>query len=296
MIKKPTDIFPELIYPIQYPSNETETSVFNYLLHFRLNRSNNNELENYLRQDFKRFIYTLNLLPSDQSKSKILEIGANPYFTSILLKKFTYHDLYFTNFFGGNTKKNTQIQENSRTKERFIFEYVNHNIETEDIPFAEKFDTVFFCEVLEHLTNDPLAAILRVKKALRQNGTLILTTPNVNRLENISKMISGTNIYDPYSGYGVYGRHNREYNKHELFLLLNHCGFEIELMFSSDVHENYSNDYFPVKKFYKNILDIKNRANDLGQYIFLRARNSSPAKTCKPTWLFRSYPNKEMCG
>jgi hypothetical protein len=140
-----------------------------------------------------------------------------------------------------------------------------------------------------------MSAILRIKNGLKDNGTLILTTPNVNRLENISKMISGSNIYDPYSGYGIYGRHNREYNKHELWLLLSHLGFEIEEVFTSDVHQNNSDFYFPVKEFSKNIVHTKNRKFDLGQYIFIRARNAAPANLCKPNWLYRSYAEHEMC-
>jgi hypothetical protein len=59
----------------------------------------------------------------------------------------------------------------------------------------------------------------------------------VSRLENVAKMIAGANIYDPYSGCRPYGRHNREYNKHELYLLLNYLGFTIDAMFTADVHE-----------------------------------------------------------
>ncbi|MCI5221118.1 MAG: methyltransferase domain-containing protein [Candidatus Electrothrix sp. AR4] len=296
--KKSTDIyqiFPEMAYPIQYPDGETEESLLNYLTGFRLEGSTGNELEGYLKQDFKRFVYTLNLLPEKHDES-LLEIGANPYFTSILLKKYTNYRLFFTNYFGIEDGMARQTHNNPFLGETFEFEYINHNVDNNDIPFDEKFDVILFCEVLEHLVNDPMQAILRIKKSLKENGILILSTPNVNRLENISKMISGTNIYDPYSGYGVYGRHNREYNKHELLMLLSHCGFEIEKMFTSDVHVNHSNAFFPVDKFSEHILDVKHRELDIGQYIFVRAKNVFPAKHCKPTWLFRSYPENELCG
>lgn len=289
------DIFPQILHPIQYPNGETELSLLNYLKGFRLDGSSGSELENYLKEDFKRFVYTLNLLPEPQHDSSLLEIGANPYFTSILIKKFTNYWLSCTNYFGINGGIGKQIQTNKSKSEVFEFEYANHNIETDDIPFDRKFDVILFCEVLEHLTNDPMQAILRIKNSLNKDGILVLTTPNVNRLENISKMIAGSNIYDPYSGYGIYGRHNREYNKHELSLLLSHCGFEIEEMFSSDVHHNRSNDFFPVKNISKIIHSIRHRSLDLGQYIFLRAKNSSPANSRKPTWLYRSYADSELC-
>ena len=289
-------IFPEMLHSIQYPSGETEKSLFEYLNAFRLDGSTGNELENYLKEDFKRFVYTLNLIPDKKSDTSILEIGANPYFTSILLRKFTNSHLFFTNYFENNSGElGKQVQRNIHTNETFEFEFINHNVETDDIPFDKEFDVVLFCEVLEHLISNPMQALLRIKKSLKKDGILILTTPNVNRLENISKMISGANIYDPYSGYGIYGRHNREYNKHELFMLLSHCGFNIEEMFSSDVHDNHSDNFFLANKFAENVLSIKNRKLDLGQYIFVRARNVSPAKPCKPTWLFRSYPDNELC-
>ena len=95
-------IFPAMVHPIRYPAGETEKSLFNYLKGFRLDGSASNELENYLKEDFKRFVYTLNLLPEKQSGASLLEIGANPYFTSILLRKFTDYQLYFTNYFGNS--------------------------------------------------------------------------------------------------------------------------------------------------------------------------------------------------
>ena len=78
------------------------------------------------------------------------------------------------------------------------------------------FDHILFCEVLEHLTNHPLRAVLQLKKVLKPDGMLVLTTPNAARLENVVAFIEGRNIYDPYSAYGPYGRHNREYTRHEL--------------------------------------------------------------------------------
>ena len=91
-------------------------------------------------------------------------------------------------------------------------------------------------------------AIMNLNKVLRQNGTLILTTPNVSRLENVAKMLQGSNIYDPYSAYGMYGRHNREFTVCEIENILRHCGFEVEDIFTSDVHGNASDSYYSVKK------------------------------------------------
>lgn len=280
-------LFPELNVPIQYPDGETHNTLFNYLKEFKLDDSNHNELINYLNQDFKRFVYTLNLVPD--GNGELLEIGSNPYFTSMLLRKHTDYVLSHTNYFEDNSDKGKQILRNNITGKVLEFKYENHNIESDELPFNKTFEVVLFCEVLEHLIDDPMRVLLNIKSLLKPGGMLILTTPNVNRLENISKMIAGINIYDPYSGYGKYGRHNREYNKHELFLFLSHLGFEMEVMFSADVHANNCNNYCEVRTFVDQINGIKNRKLDLGQYIFLRAKNSYEANTDRPGWLFRSY-------
>ena len=176
--------------------------------------------------------------------------------------------------------------------EKIAFEYVNYNVETDDLPFAaDTFDVVLCCEVIEHLTNDPMKALLNFKTMLKDNGYLILSTPNVARLENVAKLIAGINIYDPYSGYGPYGRHNREYNKDELYRLLSLLGFKIEIIFSSDVNNNQLKTVGPKAEILKL---VEHRKNDLGQYIFLRAKNTGPANTKKPGWLYRSYPADEM--
>jgi len=288
------ELFPELKHPITFPEGETEESLLHFLKGFSLDNSNKKELEGYLTEDYRRFVYTLNLL-GNGGQGRLLEIGANPYFTSILLRKFTNFDLSFTNYFGVEGGEATQTHVNEETNDSYEFTYKNHNIDGSDLPFEGQFDVVLFCEVLEHLINDPQEALMRIKKSLKTGGHLILTTPNVNRLENISRMIAGANIYDPYSGYGIYGRHNREYNRHELSLLLDHLGFEIEEVYTSDVHPNHASNFFSVDKFAEVLRAVKHREHDLGQYIFIRAKNVKEAKVCKPSWLFRSYEEGVIC-
>ena len=95
--------------------------------------------------------------------------------------------------------------------ENVAFDYRNLNIEVDDFPFPDNhFDYILFCEVLEHLTHDPLRALTELKRVLKPGGEAsVLTTPNAARLENVIAFIEGRNIYDPYSAYGPYGRHNR---------------------------------------------------------------------------------------
>jgi len=286
-------LYPRLTHPLSLPDGRNEDELRSYLAGFSLDGAPPTELANYLNEDFRRFVYTLSLVPDVDGK--LLEIGANPYFTTILLKRFRRMRIECTNYFGISGGGSTQSVRNANTGDEYTFEFLNNNIDVEDIPFQGPFDVILFCEVIEHLVADPIGALRRIKDKLTPGGSLILTTPNVNRLENIAKMMSGQNIYDPISGYGVYGRHNREYNKHELYLMLDHLGFDLDALFSSDVHSNHSNLYYPTDAIAKHIHATPNREHDLGQYIFLRARNSRPAKEGKPKWLYRSFPEGELC-
>ncbi len=246
----------------------------------------------YLEGDYRRFLYTLSLIPA--GTGRLMEIGANPYYMSMLIRKYTQYELHCSNYFGdGLQREGVQYMVNSNN-DKIEFKFKHFNIEDEESPYPNhSFDVVLFCEVIEHLTKDPMQALLNAKKALKQNGHLILTTPNVARLENVSKLMAGANIYDPYSGHGTYGRHNREYNKRELYLLLTHLGFDIEIMFSSDVHADNSSAFFDPEKF---IHWLEFRKKDLGQYLFLRAKNTRESNNKKPTWLYRSYNPNELCA
>jgi SAM-dependent methyltransferase len=285
----------ELTPPLPLPNGCSEADMLAFFGSVTLAGSPRQELENYWRQDWRRFVYTYGLV--SESAGRCLELGANPYFTTSLLKEFTRLDLTLANYFGPHfTDQAMQEVSYSNPKsgktQKHCMQFFHFNIEAGQFPFEDgAFDTVLFCEVLEHLQSDPLRVLLEIKRVLKEGGHLVLTTPNVSRIENVCRMIAGENIYDPYSGYGPYGRHNREYNKHELSLLLRHCGFEVESMFSADVHENAAGNFYPVEQ----ILElVRSRQHDLGQYLFSRTRNAGPPKDKRPAWLFRSYPLGEL--
>jgi SAM-dependent methyltransferase len=288
------DAFP-LNPKLPLPEGISESELFEFLKTVLVSDAPPQEMENYCRHDFRRFVYTYGL--ARDLTGKCLELGSNPYFTTILLKEFTDLKLSLANYFGPNRKDKViqgVVYKNFKTKENLSIhlESSHFNIEEQSFPFRnEEFDIALFCEIIEHLLMDPAAVLKEIKRVLKPNGVLVLTTPNVSRLENVLKMISGENIYDPYSGYGPYGRHNREYNKHELNLLLNHLGFTVDSMFTADVHQNNASSYPSLSKLTPL---LKNREYDLGQYIFVRAFNTGKAREKKLASLYRSYPADEL--
>jgi SAM-dependent methyltransferase len=281
--------------PLPLPNGMREADVIELFSSFELEGAPKEEIENYWRQDWKRFVYTFGL--AADLGGDCLELGANPYFTSILLRLFSSLKLTFANYFGsglGSHGAQTVAVRHPGTGEtqRHTLEFQHFNTEDDAFPFeSASFDVVLFCEVIEHLQSDPIKVLLEIKRVLKPSGHLILTTPNVSRLENVCRMLAGANIYDPFSGYGPYGRHNREYNKHELAQLLAFCGFEMETLFSADVHENNAPAFFSLERVLP-LVDF--RKFDLGQYLFSRSRNTAAARAGRPSWLYRSYPAGEL--
>ncbi|WP_017302680.1 class I SAM-dependent methyltransferase [Spirulina subsalsa] len=288
------DIFP-LCPPLPLPPGVSEEQLFQYLKTVLVADAPPEEMANYCSQDFRRFVYTYGL--TQNLTGECLELGANPYFTTFLLREFTPLKLTLANYFGTGFEPIITQTVNfdhfqSKQPESVEIESYHFNIEEDRFPFPDQqFDVVLFCEIIEHLLLDPVSVLREIKRILKPNGTLILTTPNVSRLENVAKMIAGANIYDPYSGYGPYGRHNREYNKHELYLLLTYLGFEIDSLFTADVHQNNGGNYASLSQLKP---FLKARENDLGQYIFVRATNAKEGHPKKPSFLYRSYPPEEL--
>jgi SAM-dependent methyltransferase len=276
------------------PQGETEASIRAYLDGFRpagAPEGSAQERTGYLG-DLRRFLYTLQLVP--HGRGKLLEVGAHPYFTTLLLKRFRSYELTLTNGTGGSLHGNTDTLVNA-SGNALAVEYSRFNMETDELPFEPgSFDVVLCCEVLEHMTSDPLAGICRLNEALKLGGVLVFTTPNAARLGNVVAQLRGTSMADRYSGYGPYGRHNREYTGREVRDLLVHGAFRVDEYFTADVHDD------PRHRIERALLRAglslwKGRNAHLGFYQFAVATKVGPANTCKPRWLYQSFDESEMC-
>ena len=293
--KNPSAIFP-LSPPLPLPTGVSEAKLFDFITSVRVKDAPEAEMRAYGTHDFRRFVYTWGLTRG--LSGKCLELGGNPYFTTMLLKKYSSFEIDLANYFGdvpaGMYQQEVDYVDIETGKNSSqVFDYQHFNVENDSFPYADgEFDAVIFAEIIEHLLNDPCKVLREIKRVLKPGGTLILTTPNVARLENVTRLIGGANIYDPYSGYGPYGRHNREYNRHELVQLLKFEGFDPSEHFTADVHANNAQAFCSIEK----IADlIKFREHDLGQYIFVKAIvGPNATDTKRPSWLYRSYPEGSL--
>ncbi|MEO6102946.1 MAG: methyltransferase domain-containing protein [Pseudoxanthomonas sp.] len=279
------------------PESQEREALYAALSSLQIDEGASGELADYLNADFLRFLYTLALVPDGEGRG--LEIGANPYFMTALLRmRRPGYSFDLVNYFEGWSD---QISQRVRwiTGDRSYDEPLtsaNVNLEAGATPFEDqRFSVILFCEVLEHFTADPVRALRELRRLLKPDGVLVLTTPNVARYENVAALLDGRNLYDPYSGYGPHGRHNREYNRHELHQLMRHCGFEPDFDFTSDVHA-IGGGYLPASDVEALLAHIPHRENDLGQYLFSRWRKGDAPKPGLPAWLYRSYPTDQLVG
>jgi SAM-dependent methyltransferase len=263
-------------------------AIMDYLGSFDLPGINSEERNNYLNFSLDRFLKTLELFPEEiNEKSRVLELGASPYFMSLLIKKYYNCRIDFANFFGvSKALKTKEVLASKKYNKKYDIDFKHFNVEKEEFPFKDKsFDLVLFCEIIEHLTVDPVHTLVQINRLLKQGGFMIITTPNVLRYENVMKLITGKNIHDHYSGYGAYGRHNREYTPHELRLLVESMGFRVVKLYTK-VTGSIKIEDFSIKRFRGLIQCFTTR--NRGSNIFMLAQKTADADCSYPGWLFES--------
>jgi SAM-dependent methyltransferase len=262
--------------------------IMEYLGSFALKGFDVTERMNYLNFSLDRFLKTLELFPGGiNANSRVLELGASPYFMSMLIEKTFGCRPDLANYFGGKSyRESTEVLFSDMLNEKRIMAFKHFNVEKDVFPYKKgSYDLVVFCEIIEHLTVDPVHSLVQINRLLKKGGHMIITTPNALRYENVAKLILGKNIHDHYSGYGAYGRHNREYTPEELRLLVEALGFSVTRLYTK-VTGSINIEGFTIKRFRGliQLLTTKNR----GSNIFLLARKEAETGPVYPGWLFES--------
>jgi SAM-dependent methyltransferase len=265
---------------IDYPPDVVDTDALRRrLAETDLFGSAQAEAAGYLDNALERFRVTMAMVPSLPAGAKVLELGSNPYFLTRLLRERGL-DVCSANWFGeasafGQHGSQAVVESGAL----HVYEFDHFNIEAASFPYEEStFDLVLFCEILEHLPCNPTHTLVEIHRILRPGGRLILTTPNASRLENLVKVLRGDNMYESLSGYGVYGRHNREYTIPELSDFLEGCGFAINDIFAQDIW------FVPELPAELSGINVENR----GENLFAIAEPRPTASWYYPAWLYQS--------
>ena len=102
-----------------------------------------------------------------------------------------------------------------------------NNIETEELPWKHKFDIILLTEVLEHFNFHPAETLVKINKALSDQGILILTTPDADSWGR-AKRYKSLEEMPPYKeGIDLLDQHNCQYTKRELLHLLKASKFNV---------------------------------------------------------------------
>jgi SAM-dependent methyltransferase len=233
-----------------------------------------------------RFLRTLDLVPSGAPEQLCLEIGAMPYTFTLLMKKLRPYMLTLVDFASSaRCPADVQVRLPSFGE---VHEFHSHlcDIEHEDLPIPDNtFDGALCCEVLEHLTSDPIKMLATIHRVLKPNGWLVLTTPNVANLGNILALLHGRNVYKPYElAFGPTWRHNREFTAPEVVELLTTTGFIVEHV----AVEQALPPGAPLplsQRLIEGLLRLRYRQN-YGDQLYVRAKRGPQFHHRYPAWLF----------
>lgn len=182
----------------------------------------------------------LDFVPPAPPGATALELGSPPFHITLLLQALREYTLSLAAFpVDGRTELVRELRSAARD-EAHTFRCRCFDAEHDRFPFDDaSFDLVLWCEVIEHLTANPVHALSEIHRVLKPGGALVVSTPNVARTELVAALLRGDNVYDPYHlGAPLAGsRHSREYTHGELTALLAGCGFEVERAEDHDICE-----------------------------------------------------------
>jgi SAM-dependent methyltransferase len=101
------------------------------------------------------------------------------------------------------------------------------DLSKEAVPFPDSsFSLVLLAETLEHLNFHPLKVFKEIHRVLEPGGTLLITTPNLLRLNNRLKMMLGWSLNSDLREEFHAGTHYREYSAAEIDFLAASAGFK----------------------------------------------------------------------
>ncbi len=248
----------------------------------------NPESLDYLDTHLTRLVKTLDITPPGGPEDRILEMGAYLQITPALRAKLGYgcvRGCYY-----GPAGKIDRRSAISSEGERFDCEIDLFNAEKDPFPYPDgHFSTVLCCELIEHLTEDPMHLMSEINRIVKPGGHLVLTTPNIGSLRGIAAILGGyhpgifTAYIRPRAAGEVEARHNREYTPKEIERLLANSGFTVTLVETGPFRQTPR----PEEGWVLNLLERFDLPRELrGDDIYAVGRKTGSVHERFPDWLY----------
>ena len=265
--------------PAPPPTEHDRDALVRYLLSFRWSLRDEEAERAVVHGGVRLWQRILDFVPEPATPAaRALELGSPPFHITLLLQHFRRYALSLSAFPVGGEGELTRVLESPEHGEHHVLTCRCFDAERDAFPYADAtFDLVLWCEVIEHLTANPVHALAEIHRVLKPGGALVVTTPNVARTDNVAALLRGDNVYDPYHlGSPLSGsRHSREYTFAELRDLLTGCGFAIERMEDHDISALQTRSARLLAPFHR-LLAAVTRGRHRG-HLFVRARKTDAA-------------------
>lgn len=243
----------------------------------------------YTNTHITRLAKTLALTPGGNEHMAILEMGAYMQVTPALKHKLGYGTVRGCYYGPAGRVDHHEIV--SEDGEPFVCDVDLFDAEKDLFPYADRsFDTVLCCELLEHLTADPMHMMAEIHRILKPGGSLVLTTPNIASHRALHAILHGYHpaffpayILPRKAGEDAEARHNREYTAKEVHLLFWEAGLEVTTLETGE----FLDQPHPEHHLIAHLLEHYNLSNDLrGDGIYCVGRKVAPIRNRYPGWLY----------
>jgi glycosyltransferase involved in cell wall biosynthesis/SAM-dependent methyltransferase len=246
------------------------------------------EAQAYVDTHLTRLEKTLAMIPPGSGEDRILEMGAYLQITPALQRRLGYGEVCGCYYGPAGAVEHKTVT--SAQGELFECDIDLFDAEKDPFPYPdEHFSTVLCCELIEHLTADPMHMMAQINRILKPGGHLVLTTPNLASLRSLSALLQGYHpgLFSVYLRPSAKGageaRHYREYTPLEIHLLLKDSGFDVARLETGPFRQAPA----PGLAWVSHLLERYKLSSDLrGDGVYAVGRKTGTVRSRYPSWLY----------